>query len=203
MTAMTLPALAVAIDALGRRWRPVQAMAVAAVLIAAPFNAFSFGDDPYLSPNYYARQRNYVTALPELPEARAVPPWVVPNATILGQPDMSIGWLVAASDRGELPSPGQLDPRATQTAVIQLGVAAVGDEPPEGLTCADEVRLAVDPSLGERLVFETQVVVASRADDGSVSRGVLFEPSVVEITLPDLHLLLTPPSESDQFRICR
>lgn len=205
MAAMTLPALAVAADALSRRWRWTAPLVLAAFLVPLPFNVIAFGDNPVLSAAGFRGIRNFVTTLPDNPLVRQVPPWVRPNEGLLGQPDMTVGWLLEADRRGELPDPAEpMYPLTAQVVPIQLGVATVDDASAEGLACADYTDpLAIDPNVGDRWYQTTAVQIAGRANDAPATIWLEFPRTGVEVTLPNLHLLLAPASGENSFRLCR
>jgi hypothetical protein len=205
MAALTLPALAVAADALVNRWRWSTPLVVAVFLVPMPFNAVDFGDDVVLTPASFTAVRNYVANLPHQPLVHEVPSWVKPNESLLGQPDMTLEWLLDADRRGELPEPsGPLSPLTMQLLPIQLGVAKVDGPRPTDLECvASTEPLAVDPTVGERWYFASPVQIAGRAGDAPGTLWVNFPRTNIEITLPDLHLLLAPPVGEDRFELCR
>ncbi len=212
MAALTLPALAVAADVVTRRWSRSLPFVCLLFLVPLPFNAVQFGDNPVLTPAYFRNERGYVSALAEQPLAVAVPPWVEPNVTLLGQPDMTIGWLLGAAREGKLPPAEPLDAYQHALLPIQLGVAATSAAAPGELTCARYDRpLALDPSVGEHWLFKTPAQVAGRAGAAPSTLWVLFSLPVlspesgqhVEITLPDLHLLVAPVAGEDEFELCR
>jgi hypothetical protein len=205
LVAMTLPALAVACDALvrWRRWTvPVVAITL---LVPIPFNIVAFGDDPVLTPATFRGIRNYVTNLPDQPLVQRAPPWVVPNRSLLGEPDMSVGWLLQAKANGELPEPTEpLHPLVAQLLPIQLGVAQVSDGTADGLTCADHQEpVSLDPSVGDRWYFDTPTQIAGRVKNGGTTLWLLYGRTGVEILLPDLHLVAGPAPGRDSFRLCR
>jgi hypothetical protein len=204
MAALTLPLLAVAVDTIRRRWRYVGAAALGLLVVVLPLNAGEFGDDPYLTPAYFERQRNFVATLPELPIATAVPPWVQPNDAILGQPDTTIGWLLGARNEGKLPPPGQFDASAEQMATLNLGVAAVEGDRPETLTCAiSTTPVGIDPDRGDRWLLRSPAEVAMRSGFVASSRWLPLAPGLVEITLPDLQLLVRAVPGTENFELCR
>jgi len=205
MAAMTLPALAVAADALSKRWRWSTPFVAAVFLVPVPYNIATFGDDPVLTRGNFARIRTYVATLPDHPLVEQVPPWIRPNESLLGQPDMTVGWLLDAERRGELPTTTEtINPLLAQLVPIQLGVAAVDDGSPDGLECADyPTLLAVDPEVGDRWFFETQAQIAGRSGDGPGTLWLAFEATEVQVTLPDLHLVIGPAADETTFRLCR
>jgi hypothetical protein len=209
LVAFALPALAVAGDALIRRWRGWAPAVFAVFLIPIPFNAAAFGDNSVLTPETFSSIRLYVTALPDHPLVAETPGWVRPAESALGYPDMTVGWLRQADRNGVLPDPdGELNPLILRVVPLQLGVAVVDDDPPEeepeGLRCATHTEpLALDPAVGDRLAFQTAAQVAGRSGGEASTLWRAIEPSTVEITLPDLQILLAPVEGETEFRVCR
>jgi hypothetical protein len=205
MVALTLPGLAVAVDAIARRWRWATPALVVLLLVPVPFNVAAFGDNPVLSRENFALLRNYVATLPANPLVREVPPWVRPNQGLVGTPGMTVGWLLEADRDGKLPAPtGPMNPIVAQTVPIQLGVAPVDGATADGLTCEDHTEpLAVDPTVGDRWYFESTVLIAGRKDGQANTFQSAYPPGGYEIALPDLQLLLTPPLPGSAFRWCR
>jgi hypothetical protein len=205
MAAMTLPALAVAADALSRRWRWTTPFVAIVFLLPLPFNIVAFGDDPILSPANFRGIRNYVATLPDNPLIHDVPPWIRPNETLLGEPDMTVGWLLDADRRGELPSPtGPMNPLVAQIVPIQLGLATVDGASADGLECTDHTTaLAIDPQVGDRWYLADSVQIAGRKDDKPATLWLPYSRTGVDIVLPDLHLLLAPAPGQSNFRLCR
>jgi hypothetical protein len=118
---------------------------------------------------------------------------------------MTVGWLLEADRRGELPTPtAPVNPLIAQLVRLQLGVAIVNGATADGLDCADYTApLAIDPMVGDRWYFETPVQVAGRSGDKPGTLERQFLESGVEITLPDLELLVQPAPDATSFRLCR
>lgn len=204
MAALTLPAIAVAADAVARRWPRSMPLVLLVFLVPVPFNVVAFGDDPVLTRQFYENERVDIASLPASPLARQVPPWVRPNESIVGQPGMTVGWLLEARRNGDLPPAGPPRPNAVLTTPLQLGVARVSGDAAQGLRCeAYDGPINVDPQLGDRWILETPVGLAGRSGDRPSTPWLVFEPSNIEITLPDLRLILSPVAGQDEFRLCR
>jgi hypothetical protein len=205
MAAMVLPALAVSADAVSKRFRWATPVVVLLFLVPVPPNIVTFGDNEILSPAGFRGIREYTAALADHPLTSQVPPWVEPNQSLLGVPGMKVGWLLAADRRGEIPDPTQpLHPLTAGLIPIQLGVAGVENGSADGLVCTDHRgTLPVDPQVGDRWYFATPVQVAGRVDDRPVTQWAPYTPTEIEITLPDLHLLLAPVAPETTFRWCR
>jgi hypothetical protein len=205
MAAMTLPALAVAADAISKRWRVLTPVVVALFLVPVPFNAVGFGDSTVLTPATYTANRDYVAALAKSPLIDQVPAWVRPNQTLTGIPGVTVGWLREAARRGELPSDtNALHPLIAQLIPLQLGIGIVDGASPDGLECETFTEpLALDPEVGDRWYFASDVQAALRTGPDQTSLWTSYQPTGVEITLPDLRLVLAPVAGASTFELCR
>ena len=205
--AMALPLFAVAGDALIRRWRYLAPVVFVAFLLAVPWNISQLTPSGLTGPKYYSDLRTWIGTVPTLPALAHVPPWVEPNTSLLGTPDLTVGWLRRAEREGKLPPPGQINPFAASLIPIQFGVAQRGGNPPAGLTCAEHTApLAIDPHLGDVWRLQSELNVSLRSGDKPAGLAGSFAPnakqSLLQITLPNLHLLVTAPPGHRTFRLC-
>jgi hypothetical protein len=119
--ALTLPALAVAADAIVRRWRAALPLIVVALLVGIPgniddlanrdkgFGVFHLGGKDVLA-------MAHVPALYEV--SSDLRPW--PEYYV----DVTVGWLRANARAGRIPRPDQLTPTAVDGASLQLFLTA-------------------------------------------------------------------------------
>jgi hypothetical protein len=73
-------------------------------------------------------------------------------------------------------------------------------------TCVThEQPLRLQPAIGDQWTLRTAVHVAVTDERGDTSNPLLLNPwhGGVEVVLPDLDLLLTPPPGSSTFVLCR
>lgn len=112
--AMLLPAIAVGLDQLGRRWRYAAPIGVALLVAGIPGNVHAV--KTYVHEHADAQQmaRRLVTTLPHVPIARSVPRSVLPL------PGVTIGWLLDAAHAGRIPDPGRLSDRDVRLATFRL-----------------------------------------------------------------------------------
>jgi hypothetical protein len=205
MAALALPAVALGGDAVVRRWPRAHVFVVVLFLVPIPFNAFDFRANPILTENYFRGVRANVVGLASLPLASRVPRWVRPNESLLGQQDLSVGWLLDEQAAGRLPAAEDMGPIARSMTPVQLGVALTRNPVDEGVSCSSyDDSLALDPSLGDHVIFGSSVGVATRAETGQPSSPwVQLAPGDAEIVLPDLHLLIGPAAGRNEFELCR
>ena len=78
--AFLLPALAVAIDALWRRWAPAALIGLGLLLVAVPGNMSVFGTSVFGS-GFFREEKYVLTEVVRMPLAREVPVTYVRSAT--------------------------------------------------------------------------------------------------------------------------
>jgi len=200
-----LPALAVAGDAIARRWRPATAVVVVLFLVGVPGNVSAFGSG-LANDRYFNVQRQTVLALPRTPEAEQVPRWVRPLPDPYNGEDLTIGWLLDVLDAGRLPAIDAVDPTILARFPINLGLAQT-TRPFPGEACqARSTPVELSLEKGDRLGLRSAVKVATVADGQRTSPWVAFTPKggeTLSVELPSLHLRIGPGSPRGRFTICR
>ena len=114
--ALVLPALAVAADALVRRWRVLAIPIVVVLLLGVPSNLRAVADYTKSQAAGARRYRHTVFALPRLPLAARVPRSLEPL------PGITIGWLRAGAASGRIPAPGTVTPAEAATDALRLSL---------------------------------------------------------------------------------
>lgn len=109
VAAMTLPALAVAADALTTRFRWFLPIAIALFLIGIPANIDALRDAQRAQRRTAQSTRRIMLTLPRVPLATRVPRSLVPEPLTARQ--VTIGWLLDGVAQHRIPSPGPLSPR--------------------------------------------------------------------------------------------
>jgi hypothetical protein len=202
--ALTLPALAVAVDALVRRWRVVGVAAAALVLVAIPWNATSFAEDSVFGADYMRAYERIVTNVVRVPEATQVPRNVKPIPDLYVGP-LTIGFLLDAVKAGKLdPATEPMTPELRNEMRVRLGVAQrrVGT-PSDCRTVRGP--LNISPAKGTVYGITTPLTVATRDGAQATSPQVGFFPAdgtSLSIVLPGLHLQLAPPRGASSFSLC-
>ncbi len=115
---MALPALAIAADAIARRWRLMTIPIVALLLAGLPGNIHDLRVYTNESTLARARDRTLILTAPRLPLAKQLPANVTP-APFKG---LSLGWLVASLPSGRIPPPDHRTPKGDATLTLALGV---------------------------------------------------------------------------------
>jgi hypothetical protein len=119
VAAMALPAIAVGVDEVTRRWRYAAAVAVALLVVGIPANIGALNDYANARAVTDRQTRRLVTTLPRVPVAREVPRAVKPVHEF-PEHFVTIGWLLDAARAGRVPRPGPLTPADIRTATFRL-----------------------------------------------------------------------------------
>lgn len=120
VVAMTLPALAVAADALASQWRPLLPVAIAIFLVGVPGN-IRLGIPPSGRRTSYTQTRRMILSLPRVAIARDVPRSIRPEPVITRP--VTIGWLLDGVADHRIPSPGALSRSEVADAEFRLSFA--------------------------------------------------------------------------------
>jgi hypothetical protein len=201
---LSLPILALAGDALARRWRLATVPVVLVLLAGVPGNAGEFGESIF-NAKYFEAQRQMVLGLPRADEARQVPRSVRPLEDQLPGSALTIGWLLDRLDEGELPDPGRPDPEVTARFPLRLGLVPVA-EPHRGDCRTETSAIELDLEDGDRFSIRTPVRVATLAteDGDATSRALRLNPTssgTIEVVLP-LLIRVYPAVPGNRFTIC-
>lgn len=206
--AFTLPLLAVAAQAIARRWRPLTPALVAVFLIPIPFNVSSF--DPQIFNEAYMQNREHVlTTAVRMPFASDVPPDVQPIPDPFASDAVTIGFLLHAVRTGDLePSTTPIGPTVVNEFRVRLGVASR-----PGHVLRLDCRLVSEPFIldteqGDTFRITGPVRIAT-ARDGQRSGPLVDFPgdrtrNELTVELPDLELWIAPrPPGSPPSQLCR
>lgn len=142
-----LPGLAVAADALLRRWRVLTVPVLALLLVGIPFNAANFGGEFPFTDYYFRWQETRLMALPYAPFASSVSPSIRPDTMVAR--DLTIGWLVEQKDAGRLPPRPTITPALANELKLILGVAQILDSKAAGKCRQVGRTIDITPEKGE------------------------------------------------------
>jgi hypothetical protein len=204
--ALTLPAIAVAAEALARRWRAGLPVLLAVLLLPIPWNAADF-DYGVFGEAYMSHRRAVLTNIVRLPEARQVPRDVEPIPDVfVADGELTIGFLLSAERHGKLDPPeGRISPRLRAELRLRLGLAQrAGDLTALAAECQQvQAPYRMTPERGTRLVLQQDIVV--RNVQGEVaSRPVRYRAGdgrVLTVELDDLRLRIEPVNGTN-LRLC-
>jgi hypothetical protein len=207
--ALCLPALVFAANTILQRWRWTTPAMFALFLVPAPLNALQFNqfDNGVNNPAFYQRLIAFVTGVANSPLLEKTPAWVRPNASLVGMPDMTVGWLAEAKKEGKLPDPIPMGAPAKTQLPVQLGVSVITDVP-TGKTCQTHTTpFNISPAVGDTWIFHGTMTVSSVQDGKRTSFPVAFSdaagPNSIEIAAPGLQLLIEPGKQPGKsFELC-
>jgi hypothetical protein len=157
LAAFTLPALAVAADALARTWRYGVPVATIAFVATIPYVAGQFDTNGVWNDAYFDARQELVASLGRSQFVDMVPRWVEPD---LLASRITAGWLHDAREADRLPPID--DPEDADDPILRLrfGLVAI-DAPPLRGNCAP-LRGPTDLSLDEG----DEVSIEAQGDDG-------------------------------------
>jgi len=201
---MLLPALAVASDAIVRRWHGTTLVLVAVLLVGVPGNITAFNSGIF-DGNYFDGQRQIVLGLPLIAEADQAPAWVAPIPEAFKDGGLTIGWLRELRDAGRLPRIDDVEQRIAAGFPIRLGLAQTA-EPFPGGQCARVGRLDLSLVQGDQLGLRGAVNVKTLAAGKVTSPPVTFRSGFGEtlsVTSAALEIRFLPVLPNRTFMLCR
>jgi hypothetical protein len=159
--AMVLPALAIAGDALFRRWRLLFVPVIAVFLVGVPGNLDAFSDGLLNSRGWHDEYRQYMLNAARMPLAADVPRDARPEKSFA--PWVTMGWLVDGVAAGRVPEPDSVD--ATMQADATLEVALVPAGSPRGRCQPVTRETQVELQRGHVIEVNGGVTVVHVVDD--------------------------------------
>jgi len=213
-TALTLPALAVAADAIARRWRLLTPVVVGLLMVAIPWNVAQFEGVPSFE-KFLRRQQQLIIGAAYSTKAAEVPDWVALDRDISTGGHLTMGWLRRAKQAGKIPGPIPLDRATLHQLELQVGLVPIEQPGPTSLQCRAEKKISVRPKKGDRFRISSAVVVSETSDgENPDSAPVRFVPEakyldptsddggmVLETQLDGLYLLFAATGP-DAFIFC-
>jgi hypothetical protein len=212
VVALILPAIAVCIGAVNRRW-PIATPAILGVfLFATVVNIGKFGTHPFFEERFQQSQRRFVTALAHSPEAQSVPGHMRPS------PWFTIGWLRNSAGSGDVPKPGPIPPALLAQVHNSLSVGQLKGTDVER-HCQNtrgsvilrprrgdryEFRLKNAPAVGASYFVQNAVVVKMVSGDRDAG-SLVFKSEFghgLEVEFPDLTLRLMPADPTQVLVLC-
>lgn len=129
LAALVLPAVAVAADAVVRRYEVLVVPVALLLLVGVPGNLDTTWNQTGRGRGDRGDREVYL-AFAEVPVARDAPDWVRPDPT--AAPELTLGWLRDARADGHLPAVGPIDPKIAAEATLRHALQQVA--PPARLT---------------------------------------------------------------------
>ena len=122
VTAMALPALAVAADAVARRWRVLAPLVLVVLLIGIPGNVRELADYTNRTSQGQQSYKRIVLSLPRMAIAKDVPRSVRPDPSQVDSAKITIGWLLDGVASGRLPDPGAINAKEAADNTFRLSL---------------------------------------------------------------------------------
>ncbi len=204
--AMTLPILALAAQAIARRWPPLTPALVALFLVAIPFNLAAF-EPVVFGENYMDQRRHVLTTAVRMPFAYDVPETLQPIPDPYASDKVNMGFLLTAVRNGDLdPSTTELTPSVVNEFKVRLGLyQRPAEQFPKSCQTVTGM-LEISPPKGASYVFPDPIQVATRTGSRPTGPFVGFNPAAagnrLTVVLPDLDLLVAPAPGARSFRLC-
>jgi len=127
------PAIAVAVDVLFRRWRPVGVVAIVVLLVGVPGNIVDASHFGRREAQITKQSRAALLSIGRLPLASRAPAGLQPDPFVA--PLVTIGWLRSGVASGRVPAPAH-PPDAALLASNRLRLSLMQVETPKGPACA-------------------------------------------------------------------
>ena len=202
VTAMSLPALAVAADAVATRWRQCLPLAVAVFLVGIPANLHAATrEEPGLRARDSATRRTMLS-LPLAPLARRVPRSVHPEPTTATA--VTIGWLLDAEAHHQLAHSVPLTAELLASDDFRLSFARPTRPAPTTNCRTSREPLVLDLRAGDEIGVSGNGVYLTPADSNLVDLDMLF-PDAADapiVVLRDVGRVRVLPVLSESFRVC-
>jgi hypothetical protein len=208
VAALSLPAIAVAADAIAGRWRALTPVMVGLLLVGIPGNLRVLADldrkgESIDRAGFHRFYRRTLLAAPRVPLAADVPAWVRPEPTFARE--VTIGWLRegAASDR--LPDPRPLDADTEASTTLRLALhQSMGTSSARAcrpLAEPEELRLNTGESFGIR-DGAVRVVLLTDAGRSQVRAYDPADGATLEARAGPLRLRLAPGTPGRPSTVC-
>jgi len=207
VAATTMPALAVAIDALIRRWRFVAPALVALVLIPVPRSISAFNDDEDQLGPAFATEQLVLSQAATMPFARLVPPetHVLPGSGF-GPSQVTIGWLLRQQRAGKLPPAPSPDPFTTNNLKLRLGLNQFAKQVPTGPCFKRSAPVDLQPAVHQVVRIDSPVFVTTLDNGHRSSLPLRFDSAngrSLVVGLTGLNLRFLPTVTPSSITICQ
>ncbi|MDQ1509631.1 MAG: hypothetical protein QOG50_1475 [Actinomycetota bacterium] len=199
--ALFLPAIALALDTIIRRWRRLAIPVLALPLIGLPAN---FRQLQNYSPFYVTLpyERQSILSLPRSPLADEFThsPLPAPFSRLIPE-GLTLGWIV--DSRSSLPPPAFLDEREIRSQVLRfLLVRTIPTSVPRCEPLARPVHLVL--TKGESITFERgNALVAYQPLGTKPSRADLLTPSTYTAVVGSVRLRIAPEPKKPGVQLCQ
>jgi len=209
-TALALPALGVATDAVVRRWRWSAPLVAVVLLAGIPANIEAFSNaELFSTAEFQQSQRQFVLAVAASPLLREVPRDVRPDPLVYGPDLVTVGAVIDAVDQGKLQPATDVERAVRDKAEMRLRMSQSGFEAP--LATASDCTtyrepLVFEPARGERFVLDGGATLSLGRDDGKygtpIAYGSATAGNVITAQFDGMRIRVTPPGGQQTFIWC-
>jgi hypothetical protein len=199
LAAFVLPALAIAVDVLIKRWR-VLVPVLAVLLFVSLWGNIDAIQQGGLE-RFRLGNKAYVLAIEQAPLAAQLPNSTRPMS--LGGPEVTMGWLRAGVRSGRIPTPSY---SRSNLATVGLSLALVQRQAAAGSDCValhEPIRRRLRP--GRSFGFSDAPISIVLVDNGTTSQPVVYSPAAGHVLFAragPLLLEISPPARGTVPRIC-
>jgi hypothetical protein len=202
LAAMLAPAVAVAADAVVRRWSYLIAPVMLLLLVGVPTNVrASWSQDRDGSAT--RPDRELFTAFPVVAEVRDSPDSIRPD--VVSAPDLTLGWLRGAAETGRLPGPGEISAQVTEGVVFRASVQ-FGYVGPSTASCPGlSGRQTVHLEPGDQLPFSGAIEVRPDGVRPTEFNRVAFQggaTTFLHATRGPIDVVVLPVARAQGSRLC-
>jgi hypothetical protein len=193
LAAFALPAIAVAADALARRWRPLLPLLIVLFLVPIPWNARTreFENGQPFTSAYFDHLETVARSIPESPIATRVPRSVRPFSGLFVPGPVTVGFVLDTAEHGRLRAPEKpISPELADELRVRLAVSQHSGAPPSGCRTA-ALPLELDPGAGTTLRLTQGVQIAVRRERRRDEAPVPYNPAngrLLTIVVNGFHL---------------
>jgi hypothetical protein len=169
--ALTLPALAVAADAIARRWRFAAPLLIVLFLLGVPSNMATIFPREALRTGL--GRPELVLSLGQVPLAQKVPGDVHPIPSVFDERYITVGWLREGVKSGRIPRLAYIAPNMVAEADLRVALVQRGQPWPSG-PCKPFTARTQRIEAGQHIDFVGKLLVRLVGDGGGVSSAKSF-----------------------------
>jgi hypothetical protein len=171
--ALSLPALAVAVDAFARRWKVLTPVVAVALLVGVAGNMRDLANRDAGIGRAFLGDKELILTLPRVPASQTAPDDLRPVPA--ESRDLTIGWLRDNAASGRLPEPKQPTLALNQEATVRVSLQQTGAPGP--LTGCLRLTAPVPRQLPPGGIIHFRGGAINIAIGGQFSAGATYEPA--------------------------
>ena len=200
--ALVLPALAIAADAVIRRWSMLTPVVLVALVIGIPGNVSILTQDIGSRASFSAH-RQYILSLPRLAGAQQVPSSIYPDPGF--DPYLTMGWLRAGVKSGRIPPPGPVPPKDTAYWTLALDLQPTS-HPAKGVCVVVALPTTLRLAEKDTITFKSAINLTYLAGNGTRSAPRSFggfQSTTSYVAYGSMTIEAVPIANSETMAICK